>query len=100
MAKKRILCDKTELVLTITDRKRISIANLSYEQIVSIRFEPYTEFRFFRRVPSERIVISTSKLELPITYTRYREKEYFDEYKKELRKFAQDNRITFYDNLV
>ncbi|NMA94560.1 MAG: hypothetical protein GX974_00795 [Clostridiales bacterium] len=99
MANKRILCDKTELVLTVVGKKRVSIVNLTYEQIVSIRFEPFKEFRFFRKVPSERISITTSKLGSPIVYTKYKEKKYFEEYKKELRKFAEDNRVTFYDDL-
>ena len=99
MANKRVLCDKTEVVLTVLGKNKAQIINLTYDQIVSIRFEPCREFRFFRRVPSERIVITTSKGEQPIIYTKVKEKKFFDEYKKDLKEFAENNRITFYDNL-
>lgn len=99
MANKRVLCDKTELVLTVPGKNKVSIENLTYEQIVSIRFEPCKEFRFFRMVPSERIVITTSKHEKPIIYTKQKEKKHFNEYKRDLKEFAENNRVTFYNNL-
>ena len=99
MANRRILCDKTELVLTIVG-KRVNILNLPYNQITSISIEPCKEFRFFRMVPSERIVIRTSKRPEPIVYTKYKEKKFFDEYKRELTEFAKNNRITFYDSTM
>ena len=98
MANRHILCDKTELVLTIIGKKRVNILNVPYNQITSISFEPCKEFRFFRMVPSERIIIRTSKRPEPIVYTKYKEKKFFDEYKQELAEFAKNNRITFYDN--
>jgi hypothetical protein len=98
MANKRILCDKTELVLTIVGKKKVDTINLTYNQITSITIEDCKEFRFFRTVPSERILIRTSKRPEPITYTKCKEKKFFDEYKQELTEFAKNNRITFYNN--
>jgi hypothetical protein len=101
MAEKRVLCDKTELVLKFndhTDKNKIKIANLAYDQITSITIEDFEEFSLFRKVPSERILVRTNRLQAPIIYTKKKDKQFFDEYKQDLAKFAKDNRITFYDN--
>jgi hypothetical protein len=101
MAEKRVLCDKTEVVLKFndsTDKNKIKIANLAYDQITSITIEDFYEFRLFRKVPSERILVRTNRLQAPIIYTKKKDKQFFDEYKQDLAKFAKDNRITFYDN--
>ena len=96
MANKRILCDKTELVLMVLGKKKASVVNLTYEQIINIRVEPVKEFKLFRYVPSERIVIARKKGD-PIIYRKSQEKKYFEEYKQELKRFAADHRIVFHD---
>ena len=100
MASRRIMCDKTEIILFIGGKKKVNSLNLTYDQIISITFESCKVFRLFKRVPSKKITIRTSKRGEPIIYNRYKEKKYFEEYKQELEKFCRENRITFYDNLV
>lgn len=99
MAQKRVLCDKTEMVLMVVGKKKVEAVNLRADQITNIRFEECKELKFFWLVPSERIVITSSKRGEPIVYTKMREKRYFEEYKKDMEKFAVENRITFYNNL-
>lgn len=99
MALRHIFCDKTELVLMVETKKKVQPLNVTYDQIIRIQFEPCKEFRFFRFVPSEKIQIMTRKREQPVEYTMYKEKQYFGEYKKELEKFARENKITFINNL-
>lgn len=97
MAKKHLFVDKTEIVAVVLGKKKAFTHNLRYDQISSIKFEKCKEFRLFRLVPSEKIVITSPKLPNPVEFMKYKEKQYFEEYKKELGKFAKDNRITFHD---
>jgi hypothetical protein len=99
MAIRHVNCDKTEVILIYLYDKKYQRINLTYDKITHISFDKCTEFSFFRKVPSEKITIKTSKLENPIVYTKLKEKKYFDDYKKELAAFAKANRITFYNNL-
>ncbi len=99
LASRRIYCDKTELVLVVVGKNRVSTVNLKYDEIVSIRFQRCKEVRFFWPVSSERIVITTRKSDKPFIYTKYREKKFFNEYKQGLAKFAKENNVTFYNEL-
>ena len=99
MATKSILTDKIEIVLMVPDDKGVKPLNLTYDQISRIQFDPCTEFRFFKRVPSEKITITTGKYSKPIVYTKLKHKKYFEEYKKSLEEFAADNRVTLVNNL-
>lgn len=99
MAGRHIICDKTEIILNYQDNKKYKVINLTYDQITRISFEPCTEFKLFRRVPSEKITIVTKKVENPIVYTKLKHQNLFEAYKEELAKFAKDNRITFFNSL-
>lgn len=101
MARKHIFCEKTELVLIILMGNGAFSMNLTYDQIVRIQFEPCTERKFlFFKSPSEKIVFVTRKNERPVEFLKSKEKEFFEEYKVELEKFAKNNRISFTNNLV
>ena len=99
MAIRHVFFDKTELVLSFPDGKKFKTLNLNYGQITRIQFDKCMEFRFFRKVPSEKISISTPKRGAPIVYTKLKEKAFFDEYKRDFEAFAKNNRITFQNNL-
>lgn len=100
MAGRHIICDKTEIILNYQDsKKKYKVVNLPYDQISRISFEPCTEFKLFRRVPSEKITIVSKKVDNPIVYTKLKHQNLFEAYKEELAKFAKDNRITFFNNL-
>lgn len=97
MANERVLFDKTEVMLTIVGKNRVSVLNVTYDKLITVQFEPIKEFKFFRMVPSEQIKIKCSGREQPVIYKRSKEKKYFDAYKAGFRKFCKENRITFYD---
>jgi hypothetical protein len=95
-AKRRMTFDKTEIVL-MTDKSQI--LNLTYDQIVRIQFDKCIEKKLFSKFDSEKIEIMTRKQSEPVIYYKSKEKEFFEEYKEELAKFAKANRITFINNL-
>jgi hypothetical protein len=100
MSTKEIYFDQTEIVLTIEGKNKVTTLNVTYDQIVHIKFDPCMERKFFRKIPSEKIEIMVKKRQLPIIYTKLKSKKYFEEYKNELEKFSINNRITFFNNLT
>ena len=100
MSRKRILCDKTEIVIIVQGKKKADVVHLKYDQIRSILLDRYEKrsFIFFRK-ETERIVLTTTRRNEPYFYLKSGEGRYFEEYKAALRKFAADNQITFYDYL-
>lgn len=100
MAKSKILVDKTEIVLNvigISTQKNVTTINLIFNEIQSITFEPFQERKLFKSVPSERIIIKTSKNPEPLVYTKLKNKEHFETYKTDLEKFAIKNKVSFVD---
>lgn len=96
MALRRIYPDKTSIVFMYEDGNSFKKVELSYNDIISIRFDEIKEKKLLLIwSDSEQIVITTGKLPKPIVYTKNRNKKFFDIYKQELRKFAKDNFITF-----
>mgnify|MGYP007002412265 CR=1 FL=1 len=98
MAVKNMYFDKTEMVVMVPAGKKIINLNLSYDQISRIQIDPCTEISFFRKVPSEKITIITSKHANPIVFTKCKNKKFYEEYKAGITKFASDNRVTFSNN--
>ena len=100
MAARHLVCDKTEIIVSIALKNKYKILNLTYEDVVRIQFDEIAERKMvFQKVPSEKITIVTGKHNAPIVYTKMKEKKFWDEYKKGLEKFATSNNITFVDNL-
>jgi len=99
MARDKIVFDKTEVVLTDTYGKRVVTHNLTFEKIVNIRFDNVKVRNVLWMVPTRRIAITVRGRENPIVIYEFKDKEYFERYMDGLRKFAKDNRISFYDEL-
>ncbi|MGE5552218.1 MAG: hypothetical protein ACM3ZC_17075 [Bacteroidota bacterium] len=97
MAKRHILRDKTELVCFVEGKKDFKVVNLTYEKIAGIRIEACKEFRWFRFVPSEMIVITVKGRNQPLVYKKAKEKKYFQEYKDLLAEFAREHWLSFRD---
>jgi len=95
--KKHMYFDKTEIMLMYTDGNAYKSMNLTYDKIREIKIEKCYERKIFKKVPSERIQIITKVSNIPIQYTRLKEKDYFEEYAKELSKFAKNNKIILID---
>lgn len=95
--KKHMYFDKNEIMLMYAEGNAYKSMNLTYDKIRQIKIEKCLERKFFKKVPSERIQIITKVSNTPIQYTRLKEKHYFEEYTKELSKFAKDNKITLID---
>jgi hypothetical protein len=97
-ARRQITFDKTELVLGFPAGKKYIVLNVSYEDIQRVQFDPITEMKLFRRIPSEKITIITSKRAQPIAYTKLKNEKFWDDYRTGFVKFAENNHITFADN--
>ena len=102
MAKREIVFDTTEIVAVVPVKGEFmkaapQIMHITYDQFTKITFEPCTEKKLFKSVPSEQIVLRIKKRMDPIVYTKMKHKEYFEEYKESFRTFAQKNRIDLVD---
>lgn len=99
----RMLFDKTEIICVFDYKeglkKNIKKAALTYDNIQSVAIKPCRERKGFKVVDSERIMIRSNKLLRPIEYYKFKEKNFFEDYKAGLRKFCKDNRITLYDEV-
>lgn len=95
MAVRSIQADKTELVLIVKGKKKYEVMNVTYDQIIRIQIRSYIRMGFFKKLPSEEIVIVTRKRSEPLVYKKHKEKKYFDEYKSTLEEFAKHNKVTF-----
>ncbi len=96
MANRKIVCDKTEIIL-VDERNNDQIYNLTYDQIMQIQIDTCNEFSWFRKIPSEKIEVFARKLAEPFVFLKNKNKQYFDEYKIELKEFAKNHRIAFSD---
>ena len=96
MANRKIICDKTEIIL-LDERKNDQVYNFAYDQIKQIQIDTCNEFSWFRKIPSEKIEVYANKFAEPFVFLKSKNKQYFEEYKTELKKFADNNRIAFED---
>jgi hypothetical protein len=99
MAYEHIMFDKTEIVLIVMGKKKPQVLNVTYDKIMRIQFDRFMERKFFKKVPSEKIIIMIRGRDSAVEFTKLKEKKYFEKYKEGLRKFAKDNRLTFMDNI-
>lgn len=98
MGKRRIYIDKAEMVLIVPGKKGTSNYNLKSTDISRIQIQNCTEYILgFIPVESEKIVIETSKISTPITYTRKDNQDLFDDYKEEITQYAKENRVQLTD---
>jgi len=98
MAQRRIYVDKTEIVFLVPTKNSMSRYNLSARDITRIQFDKSVINIFgFIKSESETITVVSGKAGAPIVYKKSQNKKFFDEYKRELEKFAKDNSVTFAD---
>jgi hypothetical protein len=90
---KALVCDKTEIIAVGYRDKKPEVASLSFDKIQRIQIEKYVERKFLRKIPSERILIYTKNSTDPLIISKFKNKDYFEEYKLELTSFAKNNRI-------
>ena len=95
MARKRIVVDRESVVLYMGMTKDDQVYTLSSSDIQRIQIDECREFSWFRRVPSEKITIFTSKASRSFAFTKGKNREYYEEYKKSLAEFAKKNYVTF-----
>ena len=101
MAKKsKIVFDKTEIIVMDTSGSRARLHNLTFDKIVSIRFDNENVRILLATKPTEVITITVRGEENPIKLYRNKEEEFFEGYKTGLEEFAKTHRITFYNNLT
>ncbi|TYQ18211.1 UNVERIFIED_CONTAM: hypothetical protein Cloal_0632 [Acetivibrio alkalicellulosi] len=92
-----ITCNRDWTGITVLDKKGHHVY-LDYLQIEEIRFGYYTISRLFSKKATEKIEIHAKGLKSPIILTKPMDWEHFDQYKREIIKFANDNKIAILDN--
>lgn len=95
----KIMCDAGEMVVIDESSSRRAMLRIVYHQVIHIAFDPCKETKFFRELPSEKITINLKNREEPLVYYKAKDKEHWENYKAQLRKFCKDNRVSLYDNL-
>ena len=96
----KIMCDKTEMVVIDESSSRRTMGRIRYDQLINITFDPCTERGFLKEIPSEKITLNLKGREEPLVYFKAKDKDNWDMYKQQLRKFCKDNRISLYYNLT
>jgi hypothetical protein len=97
----KIMFDKTEIIFVDLSGKKAQALNLTYEKIISVRFDKTKVKSLFSSKDSERISITVRGKEQPLVLLQVKEKpDYWQGYKDGLTKFCKDNRISFYNELA
>ena len=110
MPKADILFDKTEFVLRMADKQAMTM-NIRADQITTITFQPTMQKKLFKKIPSEVMLIKTKggaggpggpgggSDGMPITKEALESKEKgsWDKAKKQMLKFAKDNKMTVHE---
>jgi len=91
MKTRLVSCNRDWTSLTIID-KRGKHHILSYSDIDKIKLGYFTERKLFSKKTSEKIEF-VLKSNSSIILTKAMDWNYFDQYKREVIKFAQDNKI-------
>ena len=95
---KDLTIDKTELVIVDrSNKKKVTVQNLTYEDVMRIQFAPYEARQLFKKLPSEKIEIFTKKRPEPFLISRQKNEEDFDRWKTKLEEFAKKHYLTFQD---
>ncbi len=100
MKPEKIMCDMTEMVVIDESSSRRVMMRIVYNQITNIAFDPCKETGFLREIDSEKISITLKNRLEPLVYYKSKDKEHWEGYKAQIRKFCKDNRVSLYDNLA
>jgi hypothetical protein len=99
MAKNHLICDKTEIIVTVLMGNQWRNVSITADKIKRIQYDKCTEkVSLFKTGDSEKISIEFSPSPMPVVIFKQKEKEFFDSYKEQLEKFAKNNHLTFVDN--
>ncbi len=93
MKTRLVSCDREWTSLTIIDKRGKPII-LGYGEIEKIKLGYYTEKKLFSKKTTEKIEFVLKKNNQSIILTKVMDWDYFDQYKKEVIRFAKDNKIT------
>lgn len=101
MAKNHLICDKTEIIVTVLMGNQYRNVNLTADKIRRIQYDKHMVKSFLSKPKeSEKITIEASGAPGPIVLLEHKEKQFFAGYKIQLEKFAKDNHLTFVDNTL
>jgi hypothetical protein len=102
--KKSIMFAEKEVTLVVVGypSKKLDIKTFVWKEITLIKISKCTTGLLFLKKPSEKIEITTVNPEtpqylMPITYYKHEEKELFDEYVEQLKKYAAKKSLKFID---
>ncbi|HHX18677.1 MAG TPA: hypothetical protein GX727_07440 [Clostridium sp.] len=87
-----IACNREWTGITVLTKKGKHVF-LDYSQIEEIRIGYYTVAKLFSKKVTEKIEISVKGVKKPIIFTKLMDWDHFEQYKKEISKFATDNKI-------
>lgn len=93
MKTRLVSCDREWTSLTIIDKKGKPII-LGYTDIDKIKLGYYTKKKLFGKRTTEKIEFVLKNSNQSIILTKVMDWDYFDQYKREVIKFAKDNKIT------
>ena len=99
MANRMVYFDRAEVILRVPAKKKVLTYNLLSSDFSRIQFEKCKERKFgIIPVESEKISLAASKLPGVVSYSKGKNKKFYEEYKKEFAEYAKTYRITFSDN--
>lgn len=96
MKTRLVSCDREWTSLTIIDKHGKPIV-LGYNDIDKIKLGYHTEKKLFSKKTTEKIEFVLRRNGQSIILTKVMDWDYFDQYKKEVIKFANDNKISIID---
>lgn len=106
MKPEKIMCDETEIVVVDETSDRRVMRRIVKNDIQNIKILTCKETHFFKEVDSECIEILLHGMSSdqdgagPITYYMSKNKDRWESYKAQLRKYCKDNRVTLIDETV
>lgn len=98
MAESRLNCDKNAIVFLTKANEEDKQLTFSYDQIARIQIDKFAEKKLLRKVPSEKIEIFIKNRNTPLIFTKLKDKDFFEGYKKDLIRFSKDNKVALIDN--
>ncbi|WP_010243502.1 hypothetical protein [Acetivibrio cellulolyticus] len=96
MKTRLVSCDREWTSLTIIDKSGKPKV-LCYNEIEKIKLGYHTEKKLFTKKTSEKIEFVLKDSKQSIILTKIMDWDYFDQYKREVIKFAKDNKISVVD---
>ena len=96
MAKQHLYYDKTELTIAVRMGNNYSAFHVPAEKIQRINYIPVKTKKLFKTIETEAISFDTVGFP-PLMLVKAQEKDFYDGYKRDVEKFAKENRIKIND---